>query len=79
MIIISSRTQAKYNDLSKIAPTIDLTVGNENSLADIERNVSILGKIFGKEKEVAAEIAKLNETLAEVRKIPKEKAKVLYS
>ncbi|WP_212113079.1 siderophore ABC transporter substrate-binding protein [Bartonella queenslandensis] len=68
LIIISSRTQAKYNDLSKIAPTIDLTIGNENSLEDIKRNVSILGKIFGKEQEAEKEITKLNETLAEVRK-----------
>lgn len=51
LIIISSRTQAKYKDLSKIAPTIDLTVGNETSLEDIKRNVFILGKVFGKEKE----------------------------
>ncbi|WP_317994070.1 siderophore ABC transporter substrate-binding protein [Bartonella gliris] len=68
LIIISSRTQAKYKDLSKIAPTIDLTVGNQNSLEDIERNVSILGKIFGKEKEAEEQIAKLKENLAEVRK-----------
>ncbi|WP_409360965.1 siderophore ABC transporter substrate-binding protein [Bartonella heixiaziensis] len=68
LIIISSRTQAKYKDLSKIAPTIDLTVGNQNSLEDIERNVSILGKIFGKEKEAEEQIAKLKENLAQVRK-----------
>ncbi|MBB4076807.1 iron complex transport system substrate-binding protein [Bartonella fuyuanensis] len=68
LIIISSRTQAKYKDLSKISPTIDLTVGNENSLEDIKRNVSILGKIFGKEQEAEKEITKLSETLAEVRK-----------
>ncbi|WP_375670863.1 siderophore ABC transporter substrate-binding protein [Bartonella sp. CL434QHHD] len=68
LIIISSRTQAKYKDLSKIAPTIDLTVENENSLEDIKRNVSILGKIFGKTQEAEQEIAKLNEAFAEVRK-----------
>ncbi|WP_273782713.1 siderophore ABC transporter substrate-binding protein [Bartonella sp. ML69XJBT] len=73
LIIISSRTQAKYKDLSKIAPTIDLTVGNENSLGDIERNVSILGKIFGKEKEATEEFSKLNKNLAEVRKNTKGK------
>ncbi|WP_208438161.1 siderophore ABC transporter substrate-binding protein [Bartonella taylorii] len=73
LIIISSRTQAKYKDLSKIAPTIDLTVGNENSLEDIKRNVSILGKIFGKEKEAEREIAKLDETLAKVRESTKGK------
>ncbi|WP_345119278.1 siderophore ABC transporter substrate-binding protein [Bartonella pachyuromydis] len=77
LIIISSRTQAKYKDLSKIAPTIDLTIGNENSLGDIERNVSILGKIFGKEKEAAEEITKLNENLAEVRKNTKGKGTAL--
>ncbi|WP_375636991.1 MULTISPECIES: siderophore ABC transporter substrate-binding protein [unclassified Bartonella] len=68
LIIISSRTQAKYKDLSKIAPTIDLTVENENSLEDIKRNVSILGKIFGKTQEAEKEIAKINEAFAEVRK-----------
>ncbi|WP_375609627.1 MULTISPECIES: siderophore ABC transporter substrate-binding protein [unclassified Bartonella] len=68
LIIISSRTQAKYKDLSKIAPTIDLTVENENSLEDIKRNVSILGKIFGKTQEAEKEIAKLNEAFAEVHK-----------
>lgn len=68
LIIISSRTQSKYEELSKIAPTIDLTIKNENSLEDIKRNVSILGKIFGKEKEAAKEIAKLDEKLAKARK-----------
>ncbi|WP_336288109.1 siderophore ABC transporter substrate-binding protein [Bartonella sp. CB60] len=67
LIIISSRTQTKYKDLSKIAPTIDLTVKNQNSLEDIERNMILLGKIFGKEKEAEEEIAKLKENLATVR------------
>ncbi|MBX4335197.1 siderophore ABC transporter substrate-binding protein [Bartonella raoultii] len=73
LIIISSRTQAKYKDLSKIAPTIDLTVGNETPLKDIKRNISILGKVFNKEQEAKKEITKLDETLAEVRKNTKAK------
>ncbi|EJF80578.1 siderophore ABC transporter substrate-binding protein [Bartonella doshiae] len=68
LIVISSRTQSKYKDLSKIAPTIDLTVGNQSSLEDIKRNVSILGKVFDKEKEAEKEIAQLDKKLAEVRK-----------
>ncbi|AQX18589.1 iron complex transport system substrate-binding protein [Bartonella sp. CDC_skunk] len=68
LIIISSRTKSKYQDLSKIAPTIDLTVGYENALQNIERNVTILGKIFGKEKEAEQEIATFKENLAMVRK-----------
>ncbi|WP_074381417.1 siderophore ABC transporter substrate-binding protein [Bartonella doshiae] len=68
LIVISSRTQSKYKELSKIAPTIDLTVGNQSSLEDIKRNVSILGKVFDKEKEAEKEIAQLDKKLAEVRK-----------
>ncbi|WP_455482661.1 siderophore ABC transporter substrate-binding protein [Bartonella sp. B35(2025)] len=67
LIVISARTQSKYKDLSKIAPTIDLTVGNQDPLKDIERNVTIIGKIFGKEKEAQQEITKLNANLAEAR------------
>ncbi len=77
LIIISSRTQSKYKDLSKIAPTIDLTVGNKNSLKDIERNITILGKIFGKEQEAKQEIKKLNEILAKVRKNTEGKGRAL--
>ncbi|WP_455477685.1 siderophore ABC transporter substrate-binding protein [Bartonella sp. B41] len=77
LIIISSRTQSKYKDLSKIAPTIDLTVGNQTPFEDIERNLTILGKIFGKEKEAEKEIAQINENLAEVRKNAKGKGKGL--
>ncbi|UTO28037.1 siderophore ABC transporter substrate-binding protein [Bartonella harrusi] len=73
LIIISSRTQAKYKDLSKIAPTIDLTVSNDNSLEDIKRNLSILGKIFGKEKEAEQDIAKLDAALEKVRESTKGK------
>ncbi|WP_208436267.1 siderophore ABC transporter substrate-binding protein [Bartonella phoceensis] len=73
LIIISSRTQAKYKDLSTIAPTIDLTIRNENALEDIKRNISILGKIFGKEEEAKKEIAKLDETLEKVRENTKGK------
>ncbi|WP_455479129.1 siderophore ABC transporter substrate-binding protein [Bartonella sp. B23] len=77
LIIISSRTQSKYKDLSKIAPTIDLTVRNESSFEDIKRNVSILGRIFGKEKEAEKEIAKLDEALTRVRESTKGKGMAL--
>ncbi|WP_455478871.1 siderophore ABC transporter substrate-binding protein [Bartonella sp. B10] len=73
LIVISARTKSKYEDLSKIAPTIDLTVGNQTPLEDIERNVTIIGKIFGKEKEAQKEIENLNANLEKVRNSTKEK------
>lgn len=68
LIIISSRTQAKYKELSAIAPTIDATVSNDHYLADVDRNVTLLGKIFGKEHEAKSQIDKLNATLSNVAK-----------
>ncbi|ETS06014.1 hypothetical protein O97_01473 [Bartonella henselae str. Zeus] len=61
LITISLRTQARYKGLSKVAPTIDLTIGNQNSLEYIKWNASILRKFFGKGKENEQEIVKLNE------------------
>ncbi|MHC5307604.1 siderophore ABC transporter substrate-binding protein [Bartonella sp. LJL80] len=68
LIIIGGRSQPKYKDLSKIAPTIDLTVNNDHYLADVDRNVTLLGQIFGKQDQAKAEIDKLNEKLALTRK-----------
>ncbi|MCZ2328972.1 siderophore ABC transporter substrate-binding protein [Bartonella sp. F02] len=73
LIIITGRTQPKYKDLSQIAPTIDLTVQNKDTIKDIERNITILGQIFGKEKEATREIKKLHDVLADVRKQTNEK------
>ncbi|AGF74896.1 ferric anguibactin-binding protein [Bartonella australis AUST/NH1] len=77
LIIVSARTQSKYKELSKIAPTIDLTVRNESALQDIEHNITVLGKIFNKEKEALQEIEKLRENLEVVRKSAEGKGKGL--
>lgn len=69
LIIISGRTQPKYKELSKIAPTLDLTVSNENYLGDVDRNITILGQVFDKQDKAKSEIANLNKKLDETRKI----------
>lgn len=68
LIIAGGRSQPKLKELAAIAPTIDTTVSTDNYLGDVDRNVEILGKIFGKEAEAKAEIEKLAATLAEVKK-----------
>ncbi|MCZ2204451.1 siderophore ABC transporter substrate-binding protein [Bartonella sp. A05] len=77
LILISSRVRSKYADLSKIAPTIDMTIEYKNTLQNIERNITILGKLFDKEKEAEQEIAKLHENLEMVRKVTKGKGTAL--
>lgn len=73
LIIIAGRSAPKFNDLAKIAPTIDLTVSNNHYLADVDRNVKILGNIFNKQEQAKAEIDKLNQKLEETRKLTEGK------
>lgn len=67
LIIVAGRSAAKYGELSKIAPTIDLTTNAKNFIADTEANVEKLGQIFGKEAEAKAEVEKLDAALAALK------------
>ncbi|AQS41102.1 MAG: Periplasmic binding protein [Candidatus Tokpelaia hoelldobleri] len=69
MIIVAGRSQAKYAELAKIAPTIDLTVSTDNYLSDVTRNVTLLGQIFDRQEQAKAEISKLEATLADIKKL----------
>lgn len=68
LIIIAGRSQPKYKELAKIAPTIDLTVNDASYLADVDRNVTLLGQIFSKQDVAKAEIEKLNNAIDAVKK-----------
>jgi iron complex transport system substrate-binding protein len=64
LIIVGGRSSAKYEDLAKIAPTIDLTVDPKDYLGSVNRNVQTLGKIFDKQAEADSQLAKLEQSLA---------------
>lgn len=67
LIIAGDRSAAKYADLAKVAPTIDLTIDRTDYLNSVRANVETLGKIFDKEAEAAAQIAELDAALAALR------------
>lgn len=67
LIIIGGRSAPQYEALSKIAPTIDLTLAPQGFLDGARRNVGLLGEIFGKQKEAAAQLAGLDEAIAALR------------
>ena len=67
LIIVAGRSSAKYPDLEKIAPTIDLSVDAEHYLSSAEENIRTLGKIFGKETEAEALLAKLESSTATLK------------
>jgi len=67
LIIISGRQQTAYEELTKLAPTIFLGVDTSKYLESFEENNKILGQIFNKEAEVAAEIEAVEATIAAVK------------
>lgn len=67
LIIVGDRSRAKYSELAKIASTIDLSLDQKDILKSAIGNVRLLGRIFGKEAEAEARIAKLEKSVADVR------------
>ncbi|MBA1155953.1 siderophore ABC transporter substrate-binding protein [Microvirga mediterraneensis] len=68
LIVVGGRSSAKYADLAKIAPTIDLTVDPKDFMSGVKRNVRILGKIFDKEAEAETQLTKLETSMADLRR-----------
>lgn len=66
LIIISGRTAGSYEELSKIAPTIDLTVDQNDALNSFEKNAEIVGDIFNKGDEVESKLADIDAKIEEV-------------
>jgi iron complex transport system substrate-binding protein len=60
LIIVGGRSAAKYAELAKIAPTIDLTADAANFVKSSEDNIRTLANIFGKDKEAEDALTKLN-------------------
>lgn len=67
LIIVAGRSQPKFAELAKIAPTIDLTVDSKNLLGSVERNTTILAKIFNKQDQAKTLLTKLTTSIAELK------------
>ena len=51
LIVIAGRSAKQYDILSKIAPTIDLTTNGASLLDDMQRNVTTLSSLWGKQAD----------------------------
>lgn len=67
LIIVGGRSSAKYEDLAKIAPTIDLTVDATRFHENAKENVRKLATIFDKKAEADTLIARFDETNAALK------------
>lgn len=67
LIIVGGRSRAKFDDMTTLAPTLDLSVDTGKPLESIERNTNTLAAIYQKEPQAQAALEKLNGTLAALK------------
>jgi iron complex transport system substrate-binding protein len=67
LIVVGGRSRAKYADLAKLAPTIDMTVDAAKPYDSARANIALLGRIFGKETEAKAAIDGLDAAVAALK------------
>jgi len=67
LIIVGGRSQAKYAELARIAPTIDMTVDRTNLIGSTRANVNTLAGLFGKQARATELLAKLDASIATLK------------
>ncbi|MCY8496424.1 siderophore ABC transporter substrate-binding protein [Bacillus atrophaeus] len=68
LIIISGRQSDSYKEFSKIAPTIYLDIDSAKYMESFKSNTETIGKIFNKEDEVKNQLAKIDDSISDVKK-----------
>jgi iron complex transport system substrate-binding protein len=67
LIIIGGRSSAKYAQLSRIAPTIDMSVDYVHPVQTVLANARLLGTIFGREAKAEELITQITQEVAALR------------
>ncbi|MDT0682454.1 siderophore ABC transporter substrate-binding protein [Roseicyclus sp. F158] len=67
LIIAGGRSAAQVDDLSRFAPTLDMTVPGENGLEVALSRIDAYGTLFDREDEAAALSAEIESKIEEVR------------
>lgn len=73
LIIISGRQASYYEELKKIAPTINLGVVSDDYMGSFTENMNVLGQIFDKEKEVKNKLAEVEKSIKNLNEKATEK------
>ena len=66
LIIIGGRQASYYEELSKIAPTVQLSVDASDYMNSFTTNMNYLGEIFDKQEEVATKLEEVQASMKEI-------------
>ena len=64
LIFVAGRSAPKYDELSKLAPTIDLTVNPRDLVGSVTRNTETLAAIYGKEAQAKQQLDALRASIS---------------
>ncbi len=76
-ILIGSRMAEKYDELSTIAPTLDMSIDTANSYESSKQRLHDLGALFGKSDEALKLQADIDTLIDETKAVTKDKGKGL--
>ena len=68
VIFISARQAELYDQFAEIAPTVFIEFDYTKYMSSFEKNMNLIGGIFGKEEQVASEIKDIKARVSEVNK-----------
>lgn len=75
IIIISGRQAPLYDELSNIAPTINLEIDPSNYMESFKANQRIIGELYGKQEEVEKELEDIDKRIAHINELTKDSDK----
>jgi len=67
LVILEPRTAAKFDQMKKIAPTIDLPDGGDRLVATVETQTTQLGQLFDRQDRAAALVTRLQDKIAKLK------------
>lgn len=68
LMVVGTRSAATYPEMSKILPTVDLSLGDD-LFASVDRNIATLGQIFDKPDRAAEMVAELDAKVAHLNTV----------
>lgn len=67
LIIIGGRMAVNYDELSKVAPTINLDIDMDNYWESFKDNQRVIGKLYNKEEQVENELEDIDTRIAAIK------------
>ncbi len=67
LIIIGGRMAAKYDEMSKVAPTINFDIDTKNYWESFKHNQQIIGKLYKVEEKVEQVLKDMEERITEIK------------